>query len=66
MTPAERMRRDVLKSMNLTEEAIEALPAEERVETEERIAREVARRMEIMTGGLDRPASVAAGTLIPS
>ncbi len=48
LTPAERVRRDVLKTMELTEEAIEALPPKERVEIEQKVAREVARQMAIM------------------
>lgn len=59
LTPAERVRRDVLKSMDLTEEAIEALPPEKRVEVEQRVAMEVARRMKIMDG---RSASPVAAT----
>ncbi|WP_242194945.1 hypothetical protein [Sphingomonas hankookensis] len=51
MTPAERVRRDVLKSMNLTEEAVEALPPEERAEIEQKVAMEVARRVKVMEGG---------------
>lgn len=51
LTPAERVRRDVLKNMDLTEEAIEALPAEKRVEVEQKVAMEVARRMKVMRGG---------------
>ncbi|MFD1786810.1 hypothetical protein ACFSC3_04415 [Sphingomonas floccifaciens] len=45
MTPAERARRDVLESMDLTEEAIEAMTPEQRKATEDKIAAEVARRM---------------------
>ncbi len=63
LTPAERVRRDVLKSMDLTEQAIEALPPKQRVETEEKIAREVARRMEIMHGRTGRTAPAAGSTL---
>lgn len=51
LTPAERARRDVLKSMDLTEEAIEALPPMERVAVQEKVAMEVARRTRIMQGG---------------
>lgn len=58
LTPAERVRRDVLKSMDLTEEAIEALPPKERVEVEQKVAMEVARRMKIMQGG----SAAAAGS----
>lgn len=58
LTPAERVRRDVLKSMDLTEEAIEALPPKERVEAEQKVAMEVARRMKIMQGG----SAAAAGS----
>lgn len=63
MTPAERVRRDVLKSMDLTEEAIETLPPKERAEVEQKVAMEVARRMKIMQGGgsgvASSPTSVA-------
>lgn len=45
LTPAERTRREVLKAMDLTEEAIEAMPPEKRAAIEEKIAEEVARRM---------------------
>ncbi len=51
LTPAQRVRRDVLKSMNVTEAAIEALPPKERVEIEQKVAMEVARRMKILQGG---------------
>jgi hypothetical protein len=60
LTPAERVRRDVLKSMDLTEEAIDAMPAKERVEIEQKVAMEVARRMKVMRGGEAGPATAPA------
>lgn len=45
MTPAERVRREVLKDMKLTEDALKAMPAEQRQSLEKTIAEEVARRM---------------------
>lgn len=62
LTPAERVRRDVLKSMALTEEAIETLPPEERAEVEQKVAMEVARRMKAMQG----VGSTQAGAGVPT
>ncbi|KQN79894.1 hypothetical protein ASE90_16335 [Sphingomonas sp. Leaf67] len=60
LTPAQRVRRDVLKIMDLTEEAIEALPPKERVEAEQKVAMEVARRMKTMQGGAATQASMTS------
>ena len=46
MTPQQRIRRDVLKDQNLTEEALEAMPPDQRKAVEDKIAPEIARRTE--------------------
>ncbi|KQM38085.1 hypothetical protein [Sphingomonas sp. Leaf10] len=61
MTPAERVRRDVLKSMDLTEEAIKELSPKDRVEVEQKVAIEVARRMKIMDGRSASPVASISG-----
>jgi hypothetical protein len=45
MTPAERARRDILEDMELTEDALKAMPAEKRNVIEDAIAKEVAKRL---------------------
>lgn len=45
MTPAERARRDILEDMELTEDALKAMPAEKRNTIEDAIAKEVAKRL---------------------
>ena len=45
MTPAERARRDILEDMELTEDALKAMPAEKRSVIEDAIAKEVAKRL---------------------
>ncbi|MHA6723493.1 hypothetical protein [Sphingomonas sp. RS2018] len=45
LTPAQRARRDVLDAMDLTEEAIKAMPPEQQGDIEQTIATEVARRL---------------------
>jgi hypothetical protein len=45
MTSAERARRDILEDMELTEDALKAMPAEKRNVIEDAIAKEVAKRL---------------------
>jgi hypothetical protein len=45
MTPAERARRDILEDMELTEEALKAMPAGKRNAIEDSIAKEVATQL---------------------
>lgn len=68
LTPAQRMRREVLKSLNLTEDALKAMPEADREAAEKKIGEEIARRLALLglTGGsagearADDPAGVAA------
>ena len=45
MTPAERMRRQVMKEMKITEDDLKAMPPEQRDATEKKIGEEVALRL---------------------
>nr|WP_314087479.1 hypothetical protein [uncultured Shinella sp.] len=47
MTPAERIRKEILDEMGLTEEALAAMPKEEREATEEKIRRVLKERLGI-------------------
>lgn len=50
MTRHERIRRDVLEAMDLTQEAIDALPPTERKLVEEKVTAEVERRLRVVSG----------------
>jgi hypothetical protein len=54
MTRQERIRRDVVKAMELTEEAIDAMPPALQKDVEYRVAAEVARRMKVADGDTTR------------
>ncbi|MBA4502222.1 hypothetical protein [Marinobacterium marinum] len=45
MTPAERIRHQLLHGMGLTEEALRNLPVEERIRIEQRIQEEIERQL---------------------
>lgn len=63
LTPAQRIRRDVLKDMKITEDDLKAMPPADRELAEKTIGEEVARRLEKL--GLDRnDRSRAAGTAL--
>lgn len=51
LTPAQRARRDVLKTMNLTEDAIKAMSPEQQKATEQKIADAVAERLRLNEAG---------------
>ncbi|MDP1028308.1 hypothetical protein Q5H91_13880 [Sphingomonas sp. KR1UV-12] len=48
LTPAQRIRRDVLKDMKLTEDDLKAMPEAEREVAEKKIGEEVARRLKLI------------------
>ena len=51
MTPAQRIRRDALKDMKLTEDELKAMAPAEREVAEKKIGEEVARRLELLGPG---------------
>lgn len=53
LTPAQRIRRDVLKDKDLTEEQLKSMPAEQREIAEKAIGEEVARRL-TLTGAASK------------
>ena len=55
---------DVLKTMNLTEAAIKAMPPEQQKATEEKIAAEVARRLLLRDGNKVRTEGADAAAAI--
>lgn len=68
MTPAERMRAQILAGMGLTEEQLAALPSEEREKIEEQITAIIRQKMEevVKDGeGQDAETSVSNGPDVP-
>lgn len=61
MTPAQRARRDVLKSMNLSEDDLKAMPDDRRQAIEKSISDEVARRLQLTGTHSGQHASMTGG-----